>query len=287
MSRSPQVLAAAFLIAALPAAPSAHAAESYDNCAFFITSLPVTITSQGVWCMNADKSASLASGAAVTIDANNVTIDCNGYKLGNLSAGASNAADGIRTYNRNNATIRNCNVRGYFQGIHLIGSGHLVEDTRVEASGYAGIRTQGDGTVIRRNTVLDTGTGVHSPYAAILASGLVDVIDNIVTGVAATATTEGGAIGIFVSPLLGGRVEGNAVRGLVADGAGTAYGIFIDNSGGGVSISRNRVANGGTASGNGIQCAGAPASLLTDNHAIGFSGGWSGGCTDVGLNYSQ
>ena len=38
----------------------------------------------------------LAGGAAITIATNNVTIDCNGFKLGGLSAGPSTFANGIQ-----------------------------------------------------------------------------------------------------------------------------------------------------------------------------------------------
>jgi hypothetical protein len=31
---------------------AASAAETYDNCTGFITSLPAVITRQGTWCMN-------------------------------------------------------------------------------------------------------------------------------------------------------------------------------------------------------------------------------------------
>src|SRR5262245_20959189 len=65
----------------------AVAAESYDACAGFIDTVPTTISTQGVWCLRKDLATAVSNGAAISIEANNVTIDCNGFKLGGLAAG--------------------------------------------------------------------------------------------------------------------------------------------------------------------------------------------------------
>ena len=80
-----------FAVGAVFAAPATRAAESYDGCAGFISSLPVTITTQGVWCLDRDLSTSNSAGPAVTIATNNVTVDCNGFKIGGLGAGPVSA----------------------------------------------------------------------------------------------------------------------------------------------------------------------------------------------------
>ena len=231
-----------------------------------------------------DKASNLASGNAVQVNVNNVTIDCNGFKLGNLAAGPENSATGISALARLNTTVRNCNLRGYGTGILLVGGGHLVEDTRVEASGNYAIYISGDGSTVRRNFVLDTGNEFNLATAAIYANQQVDILDNTITGVVHGIDGQPMA-GIFSNPGIGGRIEGNAIRGLVAGGA-TPYGIFINNTGGGLSVARNRITNEGTVDGSGIQCAGVPQSMLVDNHTQGFSVGWVG-CADVGLNHAQ
>ena len=73
--------------AMLPPA-SALAAESYDNCTGFIDSLPATVSTQGTWCLRANLSTAMASGDAIAVAANNVTLDCNDFKIGGLAAGA-------------------------------------------------------------------------------------------------------------------------------------------------------------------------------------------------------
>src|SRR5687768_16439274 len=122
-------LAALVLLVAVHVAP-AHAAESYDNCTGFIETLPATISTQGTWCLKHDVSTAITSGNAITIAANNVTLDCNDFKVGGLAAGDSSAANGVYAASRLNATVRQCGVRGFSQGIWLDGAGHLVEDNR-------------------------------------------------------------------------------------------------------------------------------------------------------------
>src|SRR5690606_14995164 len=77
---------AVLILAGLASVLPARAADDYDACAGFIDSVPATITSQGVWCLRKDLSTAIASGSAITIATNNVTIDCNGFKLGGLAA---------------------------------------------------------------------------------------------------------------------------------------------------------------------------------------------------------
>src|SRR5690242_4309124 len=99
-----------FLAGALLVPAAAAAAESYDNCSNTISSLPAVIATQGTWCLKGDLSTAITSGTAITINTNNVTIDCNNFKLGGLAAGAGTSTYGIFASNRLNATVRHCNV---------------------------------------------------------------------------------------------------------------------------------------------------------------------------------
>src|SRR5690606_27849039 len=174
----PRLAILALTLAATCALQPAEAAQSYDNCTGFIDSLPATITRQGTWCLRKDLSTSITSGAAITITANNATIDCNDYKIGGLGAGSASQASGISAVDRQNATIRHCNVRGFYSGIDLLGgAGHLVEDNRLDNNLRYGIHVIGDNGRVRRNAVYDTGgaagvstvTGIYA-YA--------DIVDN-------------------------------------------------------------------------------------------------------------
>jgi len=220
------------LLAALAVAHPARAGQSYDNCSGFIDSVPTTITTQGVWCLRADLSTAITSGNAITVNANNVTIDCNEFKLGGLGGGAASTAWGVLS-TRLNTTVRNCNIRGFFRGVSLTnGSGYLVESNRFDGNLFYGIYVSGSGSVIRGNLVFDTGGSSGSPGAAyaIEAVGGVDVLDNTVTNVAGNAN-DAVNFGIFTASNGNGTVERNRVKGIVANPDGYAYGIFNGNSG--------------------------------------------------------
>ena len=218
--------------AAMASAPAAMAAEGYDNCTGFIDAVPVVISSQGTWCLRHDVSTAVTEGSAIEIAANNVTIDCNGFKVGGLAAGVATNAAGIETIARNNATVRNCSVRGFRFGIQLSGpGGHLVEDNRVEASTATGIQVTGDGALIRRNTLVDIG---GSPTAAITigiyAEGVVDVQDNTIVGVLPVSTGDHFAYGIRTMNNNGADISGNRVRGVISVGTGAARGIYLGSN---------------------------------------------------------
>ena len=67
-----------------------------------------------MWCLRHDLSTSIVSGQAIDIQANNVAIDCNDFKIGGLAAGNGSMAVGIHALTRQNATVRHCNIRGFY-----------------------------------------------------------------------------------------------------------------------------------------------------------------------------
>lgn len=257
------------ILALLAAAPAAHAAQSYDNCTGFITSLPVTINTQGTWCMRTDLSSALTSGGVITVATNNVTLDCNHFKLGGLPAGPSSSAYGVLAVNRSNITVRNCTIRGFGVGVFLTGTqgGHLVEDNRADANLFIGLAVSGDGSIIRRNQVVDTG-GSSTPRG-LYAEHSVDLLDNIVSNVAADPATNYDAWGIYTIDNLSGRVVGNAVRGVAAAGTGTSRGM--QHLGAGRLVIRNNDVVG-TGGGAGVACD-STLPHAKDNLILGFGAG--------------
>ena len=119
------------LVLAAPWQP-VRAAHSYATCTGYVESLPATISTPGHWCLRRDLSIAQDSGAAITIVANNVTLDCNDFKLDGLSAGLDTLAFGVLAQERANTTVRRCVVRGFYVGVRLVGGGHLVEDNQLE-----------------------------------------------------------------------------------------------------------------------------------------------------------
>jgi hypothetical protein len=261
---------------------TAQAAQSYDNCTGFITSLPATITTQGTWCLNADLTTAITSGNAITVAANNVTIDCNDFKLGGLAAGAGTLTTGIFADTRDNLTIRRCNIRGFYEGTYLLnGSGHLVEDNRFDSNTDYGVNVRSDRSIIRRNLVIATGgSSVAGSSFGIYSIGSVDVLDNTVNGVTANGTNNG-AYGILTGNNFDGSISGNRVRGLVKTGTGVAYGIYNSNSDR-ITLRNNDVVGDGSVGSVGLRCTNVLGRTL-NNVVSAFATGISG-CTDVSGN---
>lgn len=238
-----------------------------------IQSIPAVISTQGVYCLKKHVSGSLASGNAITVNVNNVTIDCNEFKIGNLSAGAATQAVGISASSRNNVTVRNCGIRGFQTGISLLNGDYRVEDNRLDNNTSTGIIVTGSGSAVRRNEVVDTG-GSTAPGATssqgIRAAGGMDIVDNNVSGVLASGGN-GSAYGIYVEDLDAGYITGNRVRELVPAGLGFRRGIWVD-SGARVTLKSNSVVlNGGLLTGDaGIRCGGLVLNgVAQDNTVLG------------------
>lgn len=274
MNRHSSAFALLLLLAALFAAPgAASAAESYDNCKGFIASVPASIGTAGTWCLNADLSTAITSGNAITVNTNDVTIDCNNFKLDGLAAGLATIAHGVHANGRNNVTIRNCNIRGFEYGVMLLnGSGHLVENNHFDGNTVAGMRVDGDRSQIRGNQVVDSGGSTVAAWAfGILAYNSTDILDNTVSGVAATTGGGGAAYGIYTSSNLSGSVNGNHVRDIVKDGASNSYAIYNDLSDR-TTIRGNDLLGDGSAGGRGVRCATANGSAK-NNIVTGFPAG--------------
>jgi len=237
--------------------------------------LPAVITTQGTWCLKQDVNTAITTGNAITIATNNVILDCNDFKIGGLAAGVATEAYGIAAGNRLNITVRHCNIRGFFIGTGLWGkfsSGNTVEDNRFDNNTYIGLQIAGDGSTARRNRVLDTGgstvasttggaVGIYSQYYA-------DVLDNTVSGVAATSGTDGDVAGISVQfsdvtlgSSVGSSIDGNRVRGLSPAGTGTAGGIISFQTQRLVLRNNDLVGDSSAGSATGIAC------YASDSHA--------------------
>jgi parallel beta-helix repeat protein len=259
-----------------------HTAAADTHDCRQIQSVPVVLSAAGQYCLDHDVSTAMTSGAAVTIAANNVTIDCNEHKIGGLAAGAGSHANGIAASNRLNTTIRHCSVRGFQGGISLDGaSGALVEDNRLDNNLFTGIFIgAGDNNLIRRNQVYATGGGATTPGYGIQASA--DVVDNIVSGVVPGAA-DAYPTGISATGA-GTRITGNRVRGLVAAGSGSAQGIAVVAPG--IVVRGNTVAAATTTAGWGIHGHGATDTVCAHNVSVRFATA-TADCQDGGGNASH
>lgn len=269
---------------ALAPAPATRAAESEASCTTTISSLPATVNSSGTWCLTQNLTTSIATGSAIEFTAHNAVLDCNGFGIDGSAAGLGTEADGIYASAKNNVTIRNCRVRGFRYGINGGGayaSGpYYVENNVVEGNTTGGIRLLAYGTVIRGNRVLGTGgSTVNANAEAITASYAGDISDNTVVDVVATTGGNGNARGIRATGYLEStNINGNRVRGVVADGTGNAVGIYADQGNGVVIRDNDVVGSTGTA----LTCTG-PRARARNNVVSGFPTALSG-CVNAGGN---
>lgn len=283
-------LLASLALALLPRA--ALAAESYDNCAGTIISLPTTINTAGVWCMKSDLATSMTSGNAITINSHNVTLDCNDFRLGGLGAGAATATTGIAVLERNNVTIRNCNVRGFLFGVYLGGSSNVIEDSRFQANTRGAIYVSGYDFLVRRNSITQTGgTPAYSDTYGILAFGATGVIeDNFVSEVAGNTQAYAWATG---TGIFAGSdytvVRRNDVSGIAAGSDSTVAGIV--GSGAKNKLLDNTVSGLSSVTGQrrGLSCTGDPSSVAIRNTVSNATSAGTAvyACTDGGGNVSH
>lgn len=231
-----RLLFAACLGLALLPAP-ARAAEGFEACTNFITVLPAVISTPGTWCLTQDLSMSEdVSGPGVQIDADDVTLDCNGFRIDSLNYHTY----GIRAVNRRHVTIRRCRIDGFAWNIFLeqsgvgFSEGHLVEDNLVTRAARGAIRLAGHQSVIQRNRVLNSNATdkFASGNLAISTVGNVDVVDNLINGVYNQGVFDGATIAIFSDANLTGSIRGNRIQNVERiSPTGIGIGIRLYNPG--------------------------------------------------------
>ncbi len=206
-----------------------------------ITTVPFRITTPGVYCLTSHLSTSFGgwySDPAITINASDVVLDLNGYKLDGSVAGAESRQYGIVASSRYNITIRNGTVRGFWYGIFVDGNplanyadswGHVIEDIRAERNTEYGMAISGVGNVIRNNQVLATGIPTAPSATGIYIRGPgARVINNDVIGAVSRGPTFGIGVGTASnSDASDGVVAGNRISNIISVGGYAGYGIAL------------------------------------------------------------
>jgi len=279
-------LAGLILLAGLASA-QVRAAESFDNCTGFIETLPASITTQGTWCLAHDVSTAITSGAAISIGTNNVTLDCNDFKVGGLAAGIGTNAIGI-TSDRLNVTVRNCRVRGFRYGVLLTGDYALIENNRLDLNTEVGLVAQSEGAMIRGNSIMDTGGRAGAHAVALESDETSHVIDNTIAGVTPDPLANTSAFGIFTfaDSSKDVTIEANRIHGLVPGGTGERIAIYADT--GGKIVADNRIGlMGATSVDIGVACS--AATVIKDNVVTGVGSGlaYELDCFDGGGNVAH
>ena len=99
------------------------------------TSFPITINESGSYVLTSNLTVKTGNINAITINADNVTLDLNGHSIYGPETGV-----GIYASYRYNITIKNGVVRGFYKGIYLYkGAGHRIEGIQASNNGHVGI----------------------------------------------------------------------------------------------------------------------------------------------------
>src|SRR5262245_19902060 len=156
-------LMAALTLLALALAVAPAGAETV-NCTV-IGSVPFTISSAGIYCLQNHLNLNTASGTAITINADNVVIDFNGHVLSNNTR-TETTARGIFSHDHRDITIKNGTIRTFSLCIELNETfpandnrTHIVEDMKIENCRAQGMWVVGQSSTVRRNVVRDIGGG--------------------------------------------------------------------------------------------------------------------------------
>jgi hypothetical protein len=191
-----------------------------------LTSLPATIDEPGKYCLERDFFLALDKGTAIRIDSDDVVLDFQGYLVSNRAAGLETGALGVAAYERNNITVRNGTLIGFYEGVSLSGplgvqtsNNHLVEGMRVTSSTRTGIGINGMDCVVRGNVVYEVGVGGETGTGILLTGWRHKAVDNDVQRIVGSAGTgisytSGGGNGL----ILGNRITG------------ARYGVWISGS---------------------------------------------------------
>ena len=129
-----------------------------------ITSAPYTITTPGIYCLKQNLNVNnppFLQGGTIDVDASNVVLDLNGFKLENTSdLDFGSVGIGIRA-GRHNIVIRNGTIRDFHSGISTGSSSNniLIEEMLVTGNFAiaSGILVGGARTTIRNNRIVNTG----------------------------------------------------------------------------------------------------------------------------------
>ena len=257
----------------------ALAGQGRDNCTGYIDAVPANVTTGGIWCLRKNLTTSTPSGGVLMFTGNNVTLDCNGYRIEHTDV--SNNAQAL-VLTGNNSVVRHCDIRSFYRGVSVSGSGGLVEDNRFLQTGYLPIYVQSAGGIIRRNHVFGVGNhdSNNGAVTAVVAYGSGDVIDNVIDTVTPRANASGNAspTALYLY-IVSGQVSGNRIRNLVPLGTGAAVGI--ESWGGYPYMSRNHIVGPGLnrAGDYSIRCGGGSEQFAGENILSGFAHSTSGSFT--------
>jgi hypothetical protein len=210
------------ILAIVATLASAIASAETTQCNL-ITSVPVTLGTPGNYCLRND--LQMPPGAnvpAITITADNVTVDLNAHRITGPGLGVNQV--GVSSIAHGGITVRNGALSNFIQAVVIVGntSTALVEDLEVNTTVTA-ISVDGV-SVIRRNRVNNSSAnGIYIPGNA---NGMVIISDNVVTNIGTSTSSPAAGIGASYQTII---VERNVVANVV--GATGSAAIVLGSGG--------------------------------------------------------
>lgn len=207
-----------------------------------LTGFPATISAAGKYCLADDVTVDSPGIKAITINANDVTLDCDGHTLKNLATSNNGTSVGVYLFAQNNVVIRNCRIIGGFaHGIHAnqdntsFNQNYYIDikDNYVAGPYHHGIWVYGSAVEVTGNRVYDIGGQLNRDGIGIRVGAssvgfrLHTVMDNFVAG---TNSPYRNAFGIYSDNSQGGIFVRNGVVGSSGHDSFGSYGFRIGGS---------------------------------------------------------
>jgi hypothetical protein len=237
-----------------------------------------TITSPGEYCLTKNV---VATSNGVTINADNVTLDCGGYTIDGSAQALSTTGRGVMAINRNGITIQNCTIKGFMEGIRLLGVDGTIRGNTLIAPLSRGIIVNGDGSVIDANRVTDAGGASNISLGAygIYVTGSSIIRGNTVSGVVPTSGSDKSGYGIYTSGNNAGVIQGNIVRNVLSDGGKIGMAITAYSSVNAV-LKENILSNPSNSYAYALYCSGS-GNVSNGNVFLGFVYGIVSSCVSL------
>ena len=204
-----------------PAAPPASTMKTLDEVEARIpipgSATPAStfnISTSGSYYLTGDRNA---SGIAILVNTDNVTIDLNGYSLIGPVTGTD---PGVYMNGRNNVEIHNGTVRNFGNnGIYensVTGQNHRVINVRAISNGWTGIKLYSKNNLVKDCTVTDnTGYGIYVELGSTVSgntcynNGYSGIYTGVGCMISGNTSSYNGNNGIYAYP--GSTVIGNTV----------------------------------------------------------------------------
>ncbi len=143
---------------------SVPATVADDREPVVIDAVPYRISAPGSYRLASDLTYADARGVAISVEADDVTLDFQGHALTG-TAGADSGAVGVRAVGRKRVSITNGRISGFYFGIDIrsddrgggTSSGHRVSRIVLDGNWYFGVRLVGSDSKIVGCTITTTG----------------------------------------------------------------------------------------------------------------------------------